>query len=69
MTKMLIDIDDDVLAAAKELLGTETKKDTVNTALREVTDRRRRALAFAELRAMGERGDFDILLDKKNYRR
>ena len=69
MSKMLIDIDDDVLAEAKELLGTNTKKDTVNLALQEVTQRRRRAMASAELLAMGERGDFDILLDKRNYRR
>jgi Arc/MetJ family transcription regulator len=36
VTKVLIDIDDDVLAEASVLLGTKTKKDTVNTALREV---------------------------------
>ena len=45
MTKTLIDIDDDLLEAAREALGTTTKKDTVNTALREVlaTQQRRRA--------------------------
>jgi Arc/MetJ family transcription regulator len=36
VTKTLIDVDDDDLAAAQELLHTETKKDTVNAALREV---------------------------------
>jgi Arc/MetJ family transcription regulator len=36
MTKTLIDVDDDDLAAAQRVLHTETKKDTVNTALREV---------------------------------
>jgi Arc/MetJ family transcription regulator len=36
MTKTLIDIDDDDLAAAQQILSTETKKDTVNAALREV---------------------------------
>jgi Arc/MetJ family transcription regulator len=35
MTKTLIDIDEDTLAAAAQALHTETKKDTVNTALRE----------------------------------
>ena len=36
MTKTLIDIDDEYLAAAQQALGTTTKKDTVNAALREV---------------------------------
>jgi Arc/MetJ family transcription regulator len=36
VTKTLIDVDDDDLAAAQQVLHTETKKDTVNTALREV---------------------------------
>ena len=37
MTKTLIDIDDEYLAAAQQALGTVTRKDTVNAALREVT--------------------------------
>ena len=36
MTKTLIEIDDEYLAAAQQALGTATKKDTVNAALREV---------------------------------
>lgn len=36
MTKTLIDVDEDDLAAAQQILHTDTKKDTVNTALREV---------------------------------
>jgi len=36
MAKTLIDIDDEYLAAAQQALGTTTKKDTVNAALREV---------------------------------
>jgi Arc/MetJ family transcription regulator len=36
MTKTLIEIDDEYLAAAQQALGTVTKKDTVNAALREV---------------------------------
>ncbi|MCO5993991.1 type II toxin-antitoxin system VapB family antitoxin [Actinoallomurus rhizosphaericola] len=35
MTKILVDVDDDALAAAAEVLGTRTKRDTVNTALRD----------------------------------
>jgi Arc/MetJ family transcription regulator len=68
MTKMLIDIDEEALAAAAALLGTRSKKDTVNTALRETAERRRRAEALAELAALGEAGAFDELLDKENYR-
>jgi Arc/MetJ family transcription regulator len=34
MTKRLIDVDDEVLEAARQVLGTETIKDTVNFALR-----------------------------------
>jgi len=37
MAKTLIEIDDEYLAAAQQALGTATKKDTVNAALREVT--------------------------------
>jgi len=36
MTKTLIDVDEDQLAAAQKVLKTETKKDTVNAALRQV---------------------------------
>ena len=36
MTKTLIDVDEESLAAAQEALHTETKKDTVNAALRAV---------------------------------
>lgn len=36
MAKTLVEIDDEYLATAQEVLGTATKKDTVNAALREV---------------------------------
>jgi Arc/MetJ family transcription regulator len=36
MAKTLIDVDERYLAAAQEALHTETKRDTVNAALREV---------------------------------
>ncbi|MEK8142580.1 type II toxin-antitoxin system VapB family antitoxin [Streptomyces sp. M10(2022)] len=68
MSKLLLEVDDDALAQAAELLGTSTKKDTVNTALKEVIARRSRAIALAELREMGALGEFDMLLDKRNYR-
>jgi Arc/MetJ family transcription regulator len=37
MAKTLIDVDEEQLAAAQKVLKTETKKDTVNAALRQVT--------------------------------
>lgn len=69
MTKVLIDVDDDALSEASALLGTKTKKDTVNLALRETAQRLRRAEALARLAVLGESGAFDELLDKPAYRR
>ncbi len=37
MAKTLIDVDEDQLAAAQQVVKTETKNDTVNAALRQVT--------------------------------
>jgi Arc/MetJ family transcription regulator len=68
MTKILVDVDDDALAEAARLLGTATKKDTVNTALREVNERLRRLEALDRLAEMGAAGQFDELLDKRTYR-
>ena len=68
MTKILVDVDDAALAEAADLLGTSTKKDTVNTALRETAHRLRRARALARLIEMGDSGAFDDLLDKAAYR-
>ncbi len=47
MTKTLIDIDDEYLAAAQQALGTTTKKDTVNRALSEYVKFRLR-VSFGE---------------------
>jgi Arc/MetJ family transcription regulator len=59
--KTPIEIDQEALAVAAEVLGTTTKKDTVNAALREVGQR---------LGEMADRGDFDEFLDDKaTYRR
>lgn len=68
MPKVLIDIDEEALAEAAALLGTTTKKDTVNRALRETAQRLRRANALARLAQMGEAGAFDQLLDKPTRR-
>ncbi len=64
MTKRLIDVDDDKLAAVRELLGTRTLKATVDAALDEVLalDGRRRAL-------LAERGiDVETLADPAKRR-
>jgi len=66
--KTVIDVDDRVLALAAKELGTVTKKDTVNAALRETAQRLRRAKALARLAELGEAGAFDELLDKAAYR-
>jgi Arc/MetJ family transcription regulator len=71
VSRTVIDLDDELLAEVAQALGTSTKKDTVNTALREVLDNRRRALALARLREATADGAFDLTLlaDKRNYRR
>ncbi|MDG5804607.1 type II toxin-antitoxin system VapB family antitoxin [Streptomyces ossamyceticus] len=69
MAKTLIDIDEDLLAEAAIAFGTRTKKDTVNAALRDGVERKKRALALARLAAKADAGDFDVLLDKETYRR
>lgn len=38
MTKRLVDIDDDLLERARSIVGTRTIKETVNTALKRLTD-------------------------------
>jgi Arc/MetJ family transcription regulator len=71
MSRTVIDLDDDMLADVAQALGTRTKKDTVNAALREVLESRRRALALTKLREATADGAFDLALltDKRNYRR
>ena len=59
MLKTPIAIDQEALATAAELLGTKTKKDTVNEALREVGQR------LVRLRGeMADRGDPGHLPDR-----
>jgi Arc/MetJ family transcription regulator len=71
MSRTVIDLDDDLVADVARALGTRTKKETVNTALREVLENRRRALALTRLREAAADGafDLDLLADKGNYRR
>lgn len=56
MTRTVVDIDDDALAAAAAELGTKTKVDTVNRALAEVAARSARLAFLADLAA----GDDDL---------
>jgi Arc/MetJ family transcription regulator len=65
MTKTPIDIDEGALTLAAEVLGTKTKKGTVNAALREVGQRLVRLRALARLGEMADRGDFDEFLGNK----
>ena len=68
--KTPIEIDQEALETAAEVLGTKTKKDTVNAALREVGQRLLRLRALARLGEMADSGDFDEFLDNKvAYRR
>ncbi|MFF2955435.1 type II toxin-antitoxin system VapB family antitoxin [Kitasatospora sp. NPDC057965] len=60
MSRTVIDLDDEALADAARYLGTTTKKDTVNAALREIADRRRRAAALARMRGMVAEGEIDF---------
>ena len=65
MTKRLVDIADDKLAEARDILGEASIKGTVNTALDEVIalDRRRRLLErLAEQRGV-DLGDEEIMRD------
>jgi Arc/MetJ family transcription regulator len=63
MAKTLIEIDDEYLAAAQQALGTATKKDTVNAALREVTAlaARRRDLSRLTSRGLPDLEDEDVM--------
>jgi Arc/MetJ family transcription regulator len=62
VAKTLIDVDEDLLAEAKTALGTATKKDTVNEALRQAaeTSRERRRRGLITLRRIADEGGFDL---------
>ncbi|MGV9568799.1 type II toxin-antitoxin system VapB family antitoxin [Streptomyces nigra] len=70
MSRTVIDLDDDALEAAAKQLGTSTKTDTINTALREIVARNRRLRALDELQDLAAEGalDVELLLDKHTYR-
>lgn len=67
IAKRLIDIDDAALEQARELLGGATIKDTVNTALREFSDRDTRIRLFAHIQQLAaeDLGDPDIMKESR----
>lgn len=66
MTKRLVDVDDDLLEQARQILGTTTLKDTVNESLRGIVrSGRRKPITKEDLAAFAEAakdlGDPDVL--------
>lgn len=59
MSVTQIDIDDNALKEAMRMMGTTTKKETVNLALREYVARIQRLEALERLAARAQRGEFD----------
>lgn len=54
MAKTMIDLDEDLVSEAAEILGTETKKATVEEALRAITARRARQRLTEALAESGQ---------------
>ncbi len=54
-----IDLNDEALEKAMGLMGTKTKKETVNAALLEYVERMERLKAAERLFERGQRGEFD----------
>ncbi len=65
MAKTLIDLDEEALAFAAEVLGTKTKKDTVNAALREIGARAKRERALEQMLQLFECGAFDDSMQRR----
>lgn len=63
MSKRLIDVDDEVLERARQLLDGATIKETVNAALKEFCDRDTRVRLFAHIQqlAAGDLGDPEVM--------
>ena len=59
VAKTSVDIDMDKLNKVREILGTESIRETINAAFREVI----RVAAVRDLVALGEAGAFDFLLE------
>ena len=63
MGKTMVDLDEGALQAAKAVLGTATKKDTINQALEAVVASARRTAAVAAEIERGHTGFYRRLLD------
>ncbi len=63
MGKTMVDLDEEALLDAQAVLGTATKKDTINRALAEVVASARRADAVAAEIDRGHSGFYRRLLD------
>jgi Arc/MetJ family transcription regulator len=67
VAKTLLDVDEELLAEASTALGTSTKKDTVNEALRRAVEvsRERRRRARENLQRLADEGaiDFDRIAE------
>ncbi|MEU9673367.1 MULTISPECIES: type II toxin-antitoxin system VapB family antitoxin [Streptomyces] len=59
MSVTQVDLDDEALAEAMRLMGTSTKKETVNGALRDYVARIKRLEAAEKLAARGAKGEFE----------
>ncbi|MFE8017491.1 type II toxin-antitoxin system VapB family antitoxin [Streptomyces antibioticus] len=68
MSRILVDLDDDMLAFAQQQLGTKTKRETINRALTMAAaisaDDRARALRWLQENAE-DFLDFDVLEDRE----
>ena len=65
MPKTLVDVDEKALSAAQRVLGTRTKRETINAALARVVADAERARAVQEEIERGRSGFYDRLLDPK----
>jgi hypothetical protein len=66
--RTVIDIDDELLEAAAAELGTTTKRDTVNEALRQIAERKARANAIIGNKFFfggSDLGDPDVMRDAR----
>ncbi|MEV4127505.1 type II toxin-antitoxin system VapB family antitoxin [Nocardia sp. NPDC049707] len=69
MERTVIDLDEQACTEAARYLGTSTTSDTVNAALREIIDRRRRTAAVERMRRMVDAGEIDFSTLEADERR
>ncbi|MEU0392005.1 type II toxin-antitoxin system VapB family antitoxin [Streptomyces sp. NPDC006208] len=69
MSMTNVNLDDEILAEAMRLMGTKTKKDTINGALHEYVQRLKRLEAMQDLAERAERGEFDDAIEAYKARK